>query len=214
MFNICPGCGQYNEEKIVKDGAIAVCPACHYEHHFVSLPLMVVTGSSGSGKSTVALQLATRLTSVVCIESDVLWRDEFNTPENDYKEYRSLWLRVAKNIGQAGRPVVLFGSAAVGQFEQCIESRYFSSIEYLALVCDEAELVARLKRRPSWRNTGSDEMLKIFVGFNRSLIENANQTTPPMQLLDTTALTLEESCERTAQWIEQVVSRSKNACKS
>ncbi|MEZ4519803.1 MAG: hypothetical protein R3C44_24235 [Chloroflexota bacterium] len=44
------------------------------------------------------------------LESDILWRPEFNTPENQYRDFFELWLRMAKNISQSGQPVILFGA--------------------------------------------------------------------------------------------------------
>jgi energy-coupling factor transporter ATP-binding protein EcfA2 len=60
MFNICPACGEYSVEKVIEqDGpeAVAVCPSCHHAAPFLRLPLFVVTGASGAGKSTVCQQL-------------------------------------------------------------------------------------------------------------------------------------------------------------
>lgn len=208
MFNVCPGCGAYSDEKIVRNGNVAVCQSCSHEHQFVAKPLLIVTGSSGSGKTAVALRLASKLTNCVCLESDILWRDEFNKPDDDYKEYRNLWLRVAKNISQCGRPVVLFGSAVPDQFERCAESRYFSSIHYLALVCEEQKLIERLRARPLWRESASDEFLPAFVNFNRTLIEDAPRDYPAMRILDTSSISLEESCAATANWIEEVLSKT------
>ena len=74
---------------------------------------------------------------VVVLDSDILWRAEFDQPETNYREYREIWLRVCKNISQAGKPVVLCGGGEPTQFEQCIERRYFSQLHYLALICDD-----------------------------------------------------------------------------
>ncbi len=206
MFNVCPGCGEYSDDKqvITRAGvAFAVCEKCNYQHPFKMLPLLVITGASGTGKTTVALRLPAALNDCVCMESDILWQDLFNKPEEDYKTYRNLWLRVAKNINQSDRPVALIGSSTPGQFEKCAESRYFSKICYLALVCDEAELVKRLKARPSWRNSGSEEVLKNMINFNRWLIENAAKTRPAMSLLDTSNLTVDDTVAASKAWIER-----------
>jgi broad-specificity NMP kinase len=206
VFNVCPGCGEYSDDKqvITRDGgAFAVCEKCNYQHPFRMLPLLVITGASGTGKTTVALRLPSIVTDCVCMESDILWHDAFNKPEEDYKTYRNLWLRVAKNISQCNRPVALIGSSTPGQFEKCPESRYFSKICYLALVCEEAELVKRLKARPSWRDSGSEEVLKNMINFNQWLIENAAKSRPTMSLLDTSNLTVDETVTATKSWIER-----------
>lgn len=206
MFNVCPGCGEYSDDKqiITKDGGtFAACEKCNYQHPFKRLPLLVITGASGTGKTTVALRLPTVLTDCVIMESDILWQDVFNKPEEDFKTYRNLWLRVAKNIAQSDRPVVLIGSSTPGQFEKCAESRYFSKIHYLALVCNETELIKRLKARPSWRNSGTEETVKNMVKFNQWLIENAAKTRPAVTLLDTSNQTVDETIADTKSWIER-----------
>src|SRR5215469_1407756 len=118
MFTVCPQCGVYDEEKVIDpSGPFAICPACNYAHRFLRLPLFVVSGASGSGKSTLGLALVPLLHDCVVMESDLLWRPEFTTLQDGYRSYRNLWLLLAKNIGQGGRPVVLVGTALPEQFE-------------------------------------------------------------------------------------------------
>lgn len=202
MFNVCPHCGLYTDEKAIDpDGPFAICPHCGYRHRFVRLPLFIVTGASGAGKTATCVRLAPQMAECVCLEADIFWRQEFNTPENDYRAFRNLCLRLAKNIGQSGRPVALFGSAVPAQYETCPERRYFSTTHYLAMVCDDDVLVERLRGRPAWRGTSSDEFIARTVEFNTWLRVNAERTTPPMALLDTTDLPVEESVAQVAEWI-------------
>src|SRR5258708_36143273 len=138
MLNVCTNCGAYRARKaIVPDGVYAICPNCPFRHKVIRLPLFIVTGASGVGKSTVCVRLAAKMKDVVVMESDILWRPEFNQPETNYREYREAWLRVCKNISQSGKAVVLCGVGEPTQFEQCIERRYFSQLHYLALICDD-----------------------------------------------------------------------------
>jgi predicted kinase len=202
MFNVCPGCGMYSVEKDIDPiESVAICPSCGHRHPFLRMPLFVLTGASGSGKTTVCLGLSAALPECVVLESDILWRPEFARPENDWREYRELWLRVAKNVGQGGRPVVLGGTALPDQFETCPERRYFATIHYLALVCDDDVLASRLEARPPWRKSGSPDFVERMVGFNRWLVDNANLTNPPLTLLDTTDWTTDDTVGQVAAWI-------------
>ncbi len=73
MFNICPTCGEYAVEKrIDPSGPFAFCPSCGHAHRFRQLPLFVITGASGTGKSTVCLSLAATLTMCVCLAHSVM----------------------------------------------------------------------------------------------------------------------------------------------
>src|SRR5262244_3045508 len=181
MFNACPNCGEYRPDKIVvPEEAYAVCPACNHRHKFVRLPLFVLTGASGVGKTATCLALAAKAKDFVVMESDILWRAEFNQPATDYRNYRETWLRVCKNISQAGKPVILCGAGVPAQFEQCVERRYFSEIHYLAMVCEDDVLGLRLQNRPAWRGSSADDYVKTHVAFNRWLKDNAPSTQPPM----------------------------------
>lgn len=202
MFNVCPNCGEYRADKAIEpEGAYAICPNCRFRCKFIRLPLFILTGASGVGKSTVCLELAAKMKDVVVMESDILWRAEFNQPETNYREYRETWLRVCKNISQAGKPVVLCGVGEPTQFEQCIERRYFSELNYLALICDDQILPSRLQKRPTWRGSSKDEHIKEQVLFNRWLINNAQNIEPPMTLLDTSEISVGETAEKVERWI-------------
>jgi len=204
MFNVCPKCGEYSVEKpIDASGPFAICPFCGYAHPFLQLPLFIITGSSGSGKTTICLELIPLVQECVILESDILWGAFPADPENNYRDYRNLWLRVAKNVGQSGRPVVLCGTATPEQFEACPERRYFSTLHYLTMICDDQLLEERLKQRPVWRQSGSTESIKGMIRFNRWLREHASSTYPPMTLLDTSHRSISETVRDVTQWLHQ-----------
>lgn len=202
MFNVCPGCGEYLVEKeIDPSGPFAICPRCGHRHRFRQLPLFLVTGASGSGKTAVCLGLPDLLPECVVLETDVLWGPAFDTPSDGYAAFRDAWLRIAKNVGQSGRPVVLGGTATPGDFERRPERRYFTRLHYLALVCEEAELERRLRQRPGWRRSAQPEFVARMVELNRWLIAAHASALSPIDLLDTTALSIGETVETVAEWV-------------
>jgi len=204
MFNVCPRCGTYSDAKIIDPaGPFAICPACGYAHPFVQLPLFVITGASGAGKTALCLALPPRLPECVVLETDILWGVVPATAEDDYRSYANVWLRVAKNVSQGGRPVVLGGSTVPGRFEACPERRYFTDLHYLALVCDDAVLVERLRARPGWRESGIPTFLDSMRAFNRWFLDHAATTDPPMTLLDTSRLSLDETAAQAAGWVRE-----------
>ena len=205
MFNVCPQCGEYSVEKpIDASGPFAICPFCHYAHPFLQQPLFIITGPSGAGKTAVCLELVPLVAECVVMESDILWRGAVPaTAENNYRDYRNTWLRVAKNIGQAGRPVVLCGTAIPEQFETCPERRYFSTLYYLAMVCDDSLLIERLQQRPQWRGSDSNDIVERMVQFNRWLKEHATTTNPPMTLYDSSCQSIQEITKNIADWIRE-----------
>ena len=200
MFDVCPQCGEFREDKIIDtDGSFVICPNCNHHHPVVIKPLFVLTGASSTGKSTLGLSLV-RLPEIVALEVDIFWRQEFATPENDYYDFRNLCLRVAKNIQQNGKPVLLCGSSTPGQYEKCVQARYFSRIHYLALVCDDGVLRQRLAARPAWREAGTPEFIQRMVAFNQWFKDNNNYPNYDLTLLDTTRLSIIESVEYVRNW--------------
>lgn len=207
MINVCYQCGLYHADKVIDPaGPFAVCPECGYKHPFRQLPLLVVSGASGAGKSSVCQHLLRRVTQAVPLDIDILWRPEFNTPETGYRDFLETWLRMCKNISQSGRPVVLFG-AGVGvpeNLENCVERRYFSQIYYLALVCSEEILTERLRQRPAWRATHEQAYIDESIRFNNWFKTNYSTS----NLIDTTNISIEESTQQTSAWIDRAISNT------
>jgi shikimate kinase/DNA-directed RNA polymerase subunit RPC12/RpoP len=206
MMNVCFQCGKYHADKLIDpSGPFAVCPECGYKHPFRQLPLLVVSGASGSGKTTVCQSLLGQVIQAVLLDSDILWRSEFNAPDTKYREFFETWLRVCKNISQSGRPVVLFG-AGVGapeNIEGCIERRYFSKVHYLALVCSDEDLSERLRKRPVWRGTRESAFIDEQVRFNRWFKSYDGQ--PAIRLIDTTGVVSKQTTLQVADWIDEIV---------
>ncbi len=204
MFNACDHCGEYRADKLIDlAGPYAICPVCGHKHPFRRLPLLVVGGPSGAGKSAVCRSLLGTLPEVVLLDGDILWRDAFNTPEDNYRDFFETWLRLAKNISQSGRPVVIFnaGMAVPENVEPCVERRYFAAVHYLALVCDDKVLADRLRQRPAWRDSSSPAWIAEQLQFNRWFKAEAESLAPPVELLDTTEATVAETAASVAAWI-------------
>ncbi len=202
MWNICQKCGQYRADKMIsKAGTVAVCPECGQVHPFKRLPLFVLTGASGSGKSQMAMELSKIQNEIVVIECDIFWRAEFHNVKDDFLEFREFCLRAAKNISQSGRPVILCGAAIPVQYDACIERRYFSDIFYLGLICDEAVLEKRLKERPAYRKSGSDEFIFSQKKYNQFLRELA-LSTKEVEILDVTKLSISQTANEVLEWLQ------------
>jgi shikimate kinase len=209
MLNVCFQCGLYRADKTIDPaGPYAICPECGYSHPFLRLPLLVVSGASGTGKSTVCNHLFGHIQNAVLLDSDILWRAEFNNPENGYRDFFETWLRVCKNISQSGRPVILFG-AGMGvpdNLENCIERRYLSTIHYLALTCEDEILSQRLRQRPEWRGTRDQAYIDEHVRFNQWFFKyEQTNSLPPITLLDTSHTPLEETIKSVELWIQDII---------
>ncbi|MDR0531255.1 MAG: ATP-binding protein [Oscillospiraceae bacterium] len=162
------------------------------------LPLFIVTGASCAGKSTACEILFREETDYIVLESDVIWNDVYDTPDDDYRAYRQVQLRLCAHIAQAGKPVVLVSGTTPKQQEPLPERALFCEIHYLAVVCDDDTMLDRVT---SGRNIADQAHLTSSLHFNRWLKEHAAATTPPMQLLDNTNLTPEETAKKVDAWI-------------
>ena len=205
MLDICARCGEYRPDKTIDpNGPLAVCPVCGHEEPFRQLPLFIVAGASGAGKTTVCRRVMRAATGVVALDADTLrvWRAEFDTPADGYRAFFETWLMLAANIAQAGRPVVLFGAGAgvPGNIEPCVHRRYFSAVHYLALVCDDVTLTERLRARPAWRGSGAAAFVARQQQFNQWFKDHARGA-PPIWLVDTTQAGEESAAAEVMVWM-------------
>jgi hypothetical protein len=160
--------------------------------------LFIITGASGIGKSTACEILFKNEKDYIVIESDLLWSNVYNTPEDNYRTYRELWMSICCNISQIGMPVVLCGCGVPEQFEVCDARKYFSEIIYISVVAEENELINRMKYG---RNVTDEDWINSSVHFNEWLKNNADKTTPNIILVDNTKMTREE----TAKEIDEII---------
>jgi hypothetical protein len=203
MMNVCFNCGMYHADKVIeREGPFAVCPECGHKHPFLQLPLLIVAGASGTGKSTVCWHLSGQLPEVVILEADILWRAEFDRPEDKYRDFFETWLRICKNVSQSGRPVVLFCAGGIPEnVEPCVERRYFADVHYLGLTGNAQDLRERLRDRPAWRGCDDEAFIRAHLEFNQWFKDKGGQVTPAIEVLDTTGSPVEETVQQVARWI-------------
>jgi broad-specificity NMP kinase len=177
----------------------APCVSCDYE--WIRLPFFAVSGASGVGKSTAARLLPRLLPDYVSLDGDILWRDEYLGSDEGGAYYYRTWLRMAINVAQNGRPLIFAGAVLPERWEPSPLRPYVTAIHYLALVADPDVHEARLRGRGVRPQDASNVEPSLY--FNRWLLENAETTTPPMTLLDTTHLDPSETAERIAAWVNR-----------
>jgi len=139
----------------------------------------------------------------------MLWSEQYDEPTEGYHAFSEAVLRVAKNVVQSHLPVVLSG-AGIGvppNITSCVESRYFSSFDFLVLTCERETLRKRLLARTSWRGTSSGEKLTEQLEFNGWFRDKAPNLGVSMEFADATHAQEEETVVAVRSWIEAKVSR-------
>lgn len=159
------------------------------------LPLFIVTGASGVGKTSVVEPLQQIMPDWQVFETDILWDSG-----RDWQFVRQNWLRIAHCIAQTGRATILCGTHLPEQIDACDCREFLSPVHYLILHCEDETLVARLQGRPAWHNQ-TDAFIAEQRRFNRWLVENATTAfDPPAALVDTTHASVTEVGRRIKAW--------------
>lgn len=165
MIGICPKCGNYEWNKeISEDKTKITCMGCGHEWKFKCMPLFILTGCSGVGKTTTAQELLQMDTAYLVMDADM-----FGMMGDDYQARAEQLLSFSKNIMQGGKPLLWTMAGALEMLDQTYNRRFFSEIYYLALVCEEKELVRRMREG---RKIDNEDWIQGSVGHNRYLMEH------------------------------------------
>jgi hypothetical protein len=195
MFFVCQSCNDWSSDRPVVDGFVE-CD-CGSRRPILLLPMFVLTGASAAGKSTVGNELLGSQNDPIVLDADMLWVPEMDTPEDGYARFRSMWLRLSSNIHQAGHSTLLIGSGVPEQYDSRPERAYVGPMHWMALVCDDDVLEARLRARPAWRGV-TNAFVKAMLAFNAGL---RNRT--DIQIIDTSQLDVAETVVRVKEWLRE-----------
>lgn len=131
----------------------AVCPLCGRSDPAPREPFLVVTGASGSGKTTVFAPLARELAGEAAVFDIDYLIDAFAIQAHEaplnWRAIRAAWLLVAQGVAHSGLPTVLLGPLAPFHFDDLRQTKWVSSMHFFVLDCPEASgaLVSRLALR-------------------------------------------------------------------
>ena len=171
------------------------CRRCGDSLRVPGLPLFVVTGASGAGKTTVTGPLRRLLPDCDVFEADLT----LHVAALGLETWRDMWLRLAHGVALNGRVTVLCGSLLPDQLESLPARKLLGPIHFCNLDCPGEILAGRLRARPSWRH-GSAETAVLehqrFAAWLRARIEPC---------FDTSKLSPEEVAGQVAAWVRQLL---------
>ena len=196
MVEICPKCGNFSPDKTVTDNTIA-CPKCGHSWEFLRLPLFIVTGASGVGKSTTVHALQQMSREFVCLESDMLYSIMPHETPGDYMAQTEAMMAFSRDVMQCGKPAVWSRAGNIQMLSNSYGTRFFSVIFVLALTAGEAEL---RRRMTEGRGIADLEWIQGSVDYDRYFSEHDNIEGVYYDTLDVSKLTVQEAARELERW--------------
>jgi chloramphenicol 3-O-phosphotransferase len=183
-------CGARTELLASPEDHVLRCPRCGETRPLPLLPLFVVTGASGAGKSAIADALRTRLPSCEVLETDLI----LHVAELGWNTWRNTWMLIAYGLSLNGRSTVLCGSLLPEHLEGLPARPLVGPVHFCNLDCPDEVLADRLRDRPKWRAWNEDRVLehKRFAADLRAQIRPS---------FDTSVLSVNETADAVASWV-------------
>ena len=178
---------------------LAVCPTCVRTDTAAALqPLFVVTGASGSGKTTIFDPL-TRLLVSRCMTFDVdrlldaagALSGATSVTEIRWEGFFQAWLSIAHGVAHSALPTLLVGPVVPDRLIDNPARKWVGEIHALVLDCPDEVRRQRIQSRPPWRLRDIDEQ----IDFGRWLRENIPNH------VDTSDCSSEQTAEMVADWV-------------
>ena len=164
------------------DDGVARCAACgNVDPQPVIRALFVVTGASGSGKTTIFPELLSRM-SGWCAVFDADWLIDplgraAKDGQIDWAAFTDTWLHVAHGVAQNGLPTLLLAPFIPEHLDNLPGRAWIGEIHSLVLDCPDAERRRRMEARPRWRARDIDAQTEFGRWLRKNLSPVVDTTT-------------------------------------
>ena len=201
MIEICSNCGNYEWDKEITGDKLR-CPKCGAEWKFISMPLFILTGCSGVGKTTTAIEMMRKKTDFVVLDADIFT----GYVDWDSEEYCNDWVEMIENLSkdimQSGKPVLWTMAGCLDRLPKAYNSRYFSEIKCLALVCEDEALK---KRMQEGRGITDGNWIKGSRDYNRYFMEHDSIGDTTFETFDITGKEPGEVAGYVEAWVKRTI---------
>jgi hypothetical protein len=199
MIGICGKCGNHKWDKIVKEGRV-ICPECNHSWNYISLPLFILSGCSGVGKTTTGIELMQRQNDVVVLDADIFCGVQNASTEDDYRKRVDTIESLSRNISQSGKPVLWTMAGNLDMLPKSYNTRFFDGIYCLVLTVDEEALRDRMINGRGITDSG---WIEGSVGYNRYLRTHNTLGELSYETLDITNKTPAEVADAVIEWYKK-----------
>lgn len=204
MVEQCSRCGNYKWDKKVENGTI-ICPQCGYSWKYTRLPLFILTGCSGIGKTTTANELMLNTTEFIVLDADIFFNIMPHETQEDYFEQIEQIENISKDIMQAGKPVLWTMAGNLDKLNKVYNRSFFLDIYCLALVCDEESLRNRMRQG---RGIADEGWIESSVQYNNYFKEHDAIGDMPFDVCNTEGKEIREVAEEVKKWVLDKLTRS------
>lgn len=199
MIGICVKCGNHKWDKTVKDGKV-ICPECNHSWCYRALPLFILSGCSGVGKTTTAIEIMQKQTDVVVLDADIFCGVQNATTEEDYRRRVDTLESLSRNISQSGKAVLWTMAGNLDMLPTSYNTRFFSGIHTLVLTVDENALRKRMKEG---RGITDEAWIEGSVGYNEYLRTHKSLGSLEYETLDITDRSPTEVADAVIEWFKK-----------
>ena len=205
MVEQCVRCGNIKWDKKVENDMI-ICPQCGYSWKYTRLPLFILTGCSGIGKTTTAHELMLIAKEFIVLDADIFYNLMPHETQEDYFEQIEQIENISKDIMQAGKPVLWTMAGNLDKLNKVYNRAFFSDIYCLALVCNEESLRNRMMQG---RGIANEEWIESSVQYNNFFKEHDAIGDMSFDICNTEGKDIGEVAEEVKSWVLDKLIRSK-----
>lgn len=197
MIGICSKCGNHAWDKEI-EGNTMQCPKCGNRWEFQKLPLFILTGCSGMGKTTTAQALQKLTEDVVVLDADMFYNLMPHETDADYYAQVEQVGSLSKNIHQSGKSVLWTMAGNIDKINHTYHCRFFEEVHILALVCEEESL---RKRMMQGRGITDENWIQGSVDYNEYFKTHTKIGEMCYDILDTEGKSVSQVAMEVCVWL-------------